>query len=287
MELSLLQHPRHVETPFSCWVDVDALPELLLRHLEALFDQEVPWERRDGPDYQVELADITERLDPRIATAVVERARALLGMDLSDRVELTIQRMRTGQRVGVHTDPSWPGLEAARLLLYLGPPCEGGGLLALHANHDAPPIATVAPQRNTAVLLPLSADSHHSVTEVQGERRLLIFNLWHRQNDGWVPDALETLLGQLDLRSLPRALDPIAAEAEASLPEERTLRSAIAAWLLVRWGAAEPMILASYQRDLTDDAPRTAPEHLARWAASLHCEGLPGPCRWPLRDAGG
>ncbi|MBN2800156.1 MAG: 2OG-Fe(II) oxygenase [Deltaproteobacteria bacterium] len=278
--MKLLPAPTVHTAPFPFLTCEEALPEPALAHLRGLFEAELDWQVRDGDAYQVTLADASHLLDPALARAVVARVSALLGLPLTDRVALTVQRMVPGQRVFVHTDQPWLGFEAARLLIYLTPGWEPahGGELQVHTGLDGPPVASHAPRFNSAVAFAMSRSSFHSVAEARAPRAVAIFNLWHPQNSPRVERAIREALAPLDLRQLPQALDPVAAEAESRLPEERTLRAASAAWLLHRWGADEGRVIASYLRDLADQPAASPAERLARWAVRVEQEGFDGAC---------
>lgn len=258
--------------PFVAWEAV--FPAPAISELRALFDDPWPWEDRQGDAYQVRITDATQALGD--TSTLVAEVSALLGIPLTAQVELTIQEMREGQRVFLHTDQPWMGLEAARLLVYLSDRWlpEDGGRLTLHSRAETAPSAFFEPRPGSGVAFALGKHTWHAVEPVHGHRQLAIFNFWHPGNTPALSRALGHILGNPDLRALPASLSPHCARAEAIYPEELTWRAALIAVALQHLGASEDEILGGYL-DAFDPTEVPGPAvALARWLVTLHEDGF-------------
>ncbi|WP_308873405.1 hypothetical protein [Thiothrix subterranea] len=84
------------------------------------------------------------------------------------------------------------------------------------------------------------------------------------------------MFANLHFSELPAALDPIAATAEARLPEEVTYRAGTAAIALHRWGYDAATVVSGYQYSAgldggdTHNAETYAAVRLADWVAYLY-----------------
>lgn len=247
--------------------------------LVGLFDDGAAWAEHSGAFYECAICDVTERVPPTTQAAVAAWMRRVLEVPLEARVQVTAQRMAPGQRVGVHTDRPWLGLEAARLVVHCTAdwrPGDGGELVVC-SDADGEALAVQEPRCGHGCALLLARDSWHAVRTAVRPRRSLVFHLWHPGNSARVADYVQGLLEGMRFAELPAALDPVAAEAEVRLGAEPTYRASVVAWVLHRWGCAPAEVVAGYRAAL-GGTPSEAAE-LALWVADLHREGF-DEARW-------
>jgi len=277
----LLANPVHHLHPYPYFTVEPAFSPAVGACLEALFEQDLPWREHGGAFYEVRNCDSTDRIDPHVLAAVVERMRTLTGLPLTARVAVTAQTMAPGQRIGVHSDRPLVGFEAVRLVVQWnrGWRAEDGGVLQVHDDEAGTRVcATAAPRFNSALGFIMHPGSYHSVTETTKPRRTLVFNFWHVGNSPALADAVKTLFARMQFGELPSLLDPLRVEAERSLPEEQTYRALVVATALQRWGLPEAVIRDGYQAaTFPPESPGTdcaaaATIALAQWAAHLYVD---------------
>jgi hypothetical protein len=277
----LLANPVHHRHPYPFFTVEPAFSPAVCACLEGLFDQDLPWRAHGGSFYEVRNCDLTERIDPSLLAAVVERMRILTGLPLTARVAVTAQTMAPGQRIGVHSDRPLVGFEAVRLVAQWnrGWQAEDGGVLQVHDDAAGTRVcASAAPRFNSALGFIMHPGSYHSVTETAKPRRTLVFNFWHVGNSPALGDAVKALFAHMQFGELPSLLDPIRVEAEQSLPEEHTYRALVVATALQRWGLPEGVIRDGYQAAAFPaeapgiDSAAAAAIALAQWAAQLYVD---------------
>jgi len=264
---------QHHRAPFPCFTSERALSDEQLAWLEALYDEPLAWQHHRDAFYRASLSDVSERLPEPFRRAVLEAMRAATGLPLIDRVQLTVQRMAPGEYAGPHTDRPLVGFEAARLIVQLGPDWRpgDGGSFDLHPDPDGErTVLSRPPRRNAGFGFVMGPASYHSVQPVVRERRTAVFNCWHVGNTegvaAWVAEELE----DLHFGDLPGALEPVAAQAEPSLPEEQTHRAGCVAWLMQRWGFSVDEVVAGYREALEPRSQGVVA--LARWVVRLSTE---------------
>jgi hypothetical protein len=281
----VLAHPVHHDRPWPFFTVDDALPPAARAALLRLFDRDLPWQRHDS-FYQCWIAVVTERVDRELLAGVLARMRELVDVPLADRITATVQRMQPGDQALPHTDRPLVGYEAVRLVVQLddGWRDGDGGLFLVHPDPDGTEVAHVrAPRAGSAVGFVMTPASHHAVSPTRRTRRTVVFHLWHAGNTPEVARLVGELYDGASLAELPAALDRVAAEAEARLPEPTTLHAALAALALHRWGYADVAVVAGYRRALGEPVgddeigTESADEDdlaaaLAGWVARLRLE---------------
>jgi len=282
--MSLLQDPVAHTTPFRCFTFDTALPERWCAALEAQFAAEPDWQHHVLPFYEALVADVTAELPADWWPLLRERVSALVGFRLGEQVRVTIQRMEPGHRADPHTDRPLVGYEVARLVVQLTPSWQpgDGGLFRGHPDEAGEVIALERePLRNRGFVFEMTPETHHSVTHVVRRRHAVVFNFWHAGNPEPLADQVEALFADFRVDGLPRALDALAAEVEATEPEEVSERASSVAWALQAWGYPPEVVVAGYTQSvaLGEALPSEAPQHeagvaieLARWVASLHLD---------------
>lgn len=105
----------------------------------------------------------------------------LLGANLSERVDATVHKLISGQRIRIHND-FIPGQETHRLLIQLnrGWSDEMGGLLMLFAEDDPRSLnRIILPRNRSGFGFAISPKSHHAVSAIQsGERFTLVYSFY-------------------------------------------------------------------------------------------------------------
>lgn len=274
----MLLQPCHHQNPFAFFAVDAAFSQTQCTMLEQLFVQDGEWQHRDGAFYRCSLRDVTDAIPATFHTAILARMREITGLPLVQRFMVTAQRMLPGHVIGIHSDRPLLGYEIARLVVQLNKDWQAkhGGLLELFASPEGEAVCSVAPEYNKAFGFLLHAESYHGVTEVTQPRQTVVFNFWHVANTPELEAHIQDLFANLHFSELPDALDPIAAEAEASLPEEVTYRAGTAAIALHRWGYDVATIVRGYQYSAgldsndTHDAEIYAAVRLADWVAYLY-----------------
>ncbi|WP_217629998.1 2OG-Fe(II) oxygenase [Thiothrix caldifontis] len=257
--------------------------------LEQLFVQDSEWQHRDEAFYRCSLHDVTDAIPATFHAAILARMREITGLPLVKRFMVTAQRMLPGHVIGIHSDRPLLGYEIARLVVQLnkGWQAEHGGVLELFATPDGEAVFKVNPEYNKAFGFLLHAASYHGVTEVTQPRQTLVFNFWHRANTPELEAHIQSLFANLHFSELPTALNPIASDAEASLPEDVTYRAGTAAIALHRWGYDAAMVVSGYQYSVgldsgaTHDAETYAAVRLADWVAYLYRDSF-DLARWEI-----
>ena len=204
--------------------------------------------------------------------------RDITGLPLVDRVLVTAQRMQPGQVIGLHSDRPFLGYEIARLVVQLNKhwQAEHGGVLELFESPEGEAVFSVNPEYNKAFGFLLHAESYHGVTEVTQPRQTVVFNFWHMANTPELAAHVEALFANLHFSEFPAALNPVASEAESSLPEEVTFLAGTAAIALQRWGYDAATVVTGYRHTAglsscgTRDAETYAAVLLADWVAFLY-----------------
>ncbi|MDD5392098.1 MAG: 2OG-Fe(II) oxygenase family protein [Thiothrix sp.] len=274
----MLLHPNHHQNPFPFFAVDAAFSEEQCAALEQLFVQDGEWQHRDGAFYRCSLCDVTAAIPATFHAEVLARMREITGLPLVNRFLVTAQRMLPGHVIGIHSDRPLLGYEIARLVVQLNKhwQAEHGGLLELFASLEGKAVCSVAPEYNKAFGFLLHAESYHGVTEVTQPRQTLVFNFWHVANTPELAAHVQALFANLHFSELPAALNPIATDAEASLPEDVTFRAGTAGVALHRWGYDAATVVAGYQHSAglaicdTDDAETYAAVLLADWVAYLY-----------------
>ncbi len=274
----MLWQPHSHQHPFPFFTANTAFSREHCAVLERLFTQDGAWQHRDGAFYRCSLRDVTEAIPAPFQTEVLARMRAITELPLVNRVLVTAQRMQPGQVIGIHSDRPLLGYEIARLVVQLNRRWqpEHGGVLELYAAPEGNAVVRVNPEYNQAFGFLLHAESYHGVTEVTQPRQTVVFNFWHVANTPELAAHIQALFADLHFSELPTALNPIAAQAESSLPEEVTFRAGTAAIALQRWGYDAATLVTGYQHSagLARCDPRDAETYaavlLANWVAFLH-----------------
>ncbi len=133
----------------------------------------------------------------------------------------------------------------------------------------------------------LHADSHHGVTEVAAPRRTVVFNFWHAANTPELAAHVQALFAKLTFAELPAVLNPVAADAEANLPEDTTYLAGTTAVALQCWGYDDATVVAGYRYSAglstgeSVDVEAHAAVLLADWVAHLYRESF-DLARWEL-----
>lgn len=215
--------------------------------------------------------------------------REITGLPLVNRILITAQRMLPGHVIGVHSDRPLLGYECVRLVVQLNRQWQPGhgGVLELFAAPDGEAVFRMNPGYNEAFGFVLHADSHHGVTEVTQPRQTVVFNFWHAANTPELAAHVQALFSNSHFSALPAALNPVASNAESSLPEDTTFRAGTAAMALQRWGYDDATVVAGYLHSagLSGCEPTDAEVHaailLADWVARLHRDSF-DLARWEL-----
>jgi len=282
----LLAKVRRHEHPFAFY---DCTPALSLddcRALERLFEGEQPWQHRSKGGYECAIRDATSEISAKLKTMLIREMRAITGIALMDRVQITVQQMEPGQHVGEHSDHPQLGYEFARLLLYLNndwQPADGGVLELLDGpNGNA---TGIPPRYNHAFAFLLHADSLHRVSEVHRLRKSVVFNFWHPANSPALAAAIDELLAGKHLSELPEEMDAWVSPIECLLDEETSARANVAAIVLHRWGYDARVATAGYYacagRSWRVESETIAAVRLAVWIATLH-QGIFDLAGWRL-----
>ncbi|SEA95538.1 2OG-Fe(II) oxygenase superfamily protein [Thiothrix caldifontis] len=285
----MLLQPNHHQNPFPFFAVDAAFSGEQCAMLEQLFVQDSEWQHRDEAFYRCSLHDVTDAIPATFHAAILARMREITGLPLVKRFMVTAQRMLPGHVIGIHSDRPLLGYEIARLVVQLnkGWQAEHGGVLELFATPDGEAVFKVNPEYNKAFGFLLHAASYHGVTEVTQPRQTLVFNFWHRANTPELEAHIQSLFANLHFSELPTALNPIASDAEASLPEDVTYRAGTAAIALHRWGYDAAMVVSGYQYSVgldsgaTHDAETYAAVRLADWVAYLYRDSF-DLARWEI-----
>jgi hypothetical protein len=276
----MLSNPSFHTYPFPFFQCSRAFGPAILADFDALFSSSASWQQRDGAFYKCFLREVTDEIPAAWLTELVARMRAITGLPLMEKVQVTAQRVEPGQVIGVHSDQPLVGYELVRLVLQLNDSwCpEDGGLLELYESTDRPPAIGIEPRRDVAFGFVLHEGSLHGVTEVTRPRRSMVFNFWHAANSPELGEAVERTFGDMHVGLLPSDLDAVMEEAEATLPEEVSFRASLAAWALLHWGYESEIVVAGYRHSagLPSTGVLRGEERsailLADWVARLHEE---------------
>lgn len=285
----MLSQPIHHDSPFPFFVVNAAFSEEQCAALERLFLQDAEWQHWDGAFYRCSLRDVTEHIPAAFQTEVLGRMREITGLPLTNRVVVTAQRMLPGQVIGIHSDRPLVGYEITRLVVQLNKQwhAEHGGVLELFASPESSAVFRANPEYNKAFGFLLHGGSYHGVTEVTQSRQTVVFNFWHAANTPELAAHLQALFANMHFSELPTGLNPIAAAAELSLPEDTTFRAGMAAIALHRWGYDEITVITGYQHSAglslcdTNDAETYAAVLLADWVAYLYRDSF-DLARWKI-----
>jgi hypothetical protein len=264
-----------------------------LEILERQFSEREDWQLHDAEFYKCFIRDCTAELPAQLLRETADRMREITGLPLTDKVQVTAQRVMPGQSIGVHSDRPLLGYEFVRLVVHLNADWqpEHGGLLELFEQPDADAAEQLDPIRNEAFGFVLHEGSHHAVTEATRVRRSVVFNFWHAANTPELDTAVRALLKDMHISELPRALDAVASAAEASLSEDTTYRADVTALVLHRWGYGAPVVIAGYEFSAgLSGATALAEEarcavHLADWIARLNRDAFESTAWTELRGA--
>lgn len=274
----MLLQPDHHHHPFPFFVVNAAFSDAQCAALEKLFSQDIEWQHQDGGFYRASLSDVTEIIPAAFQAEILARMREITGLPLVNRVLVTAQRMLPGQVIGIHSDRPLLGYEIARLVVQLNKQWQAkhGGVLKLFSSPGGDAVFSVNPEYNKAFGFLLHADSYHGVTEVTQPRQSVVFNFWHMANTPELAAHVQALFANLNFSEFPATLNPVASEAESSLPEEVTFRAGTAAIALHRWGYDAATVVTGYQHSAglstcdTNDAETYAAVLLADWVAYLY-----------------
>ncbi len=285
----MLLQPKHHHNPFPFFSVDAAFSKEQCAALERLFVQDAEWQHRDGAFYRCSLRDVTEAIPATFHAEILARMREITGLPLIERFMVTAQRMLPGHVIGIHSDRPLLGYEIARLVVQLNRQwqAEHGGVLELFASPESEAVCRVNPEHNKAFGFLLHAESYHGVTEVTQPRQTVVFNFWHVANTPELEAHIRTLFANLHFSELPTALNPIASDAEARLPEEVTFRAGTAAIALHRWGYDAATVVSGYQYSVglsacdTVDAETYAAVRLADWVAYLYRDSF-DLARWEI-----
>jgi hypothetical protein len=267
----------------------NAFPEQQSAVLDSLFSEDNAWQHRDGAFYRCSLCDVTAAIPATFQSEILARMREITGLPLVNRILVTAQRMLPGHVIGIHSDRPFLGYEIARLVVQLNKDwqVEHGGVLELFASPEGEAVFSMNPEYNKAFGFLLHAESYHGVTEVTQPRQTVVFNFWHEANTPELEAYIQSLFANLHFAELPAALDPIASDAESSLPEEVTFIAGTAAIALHRWGYDAATVVAGYQHSAglvicdTSDAETYAAVLLADWVAYLYRDSF-DLARWEI-----
>ncbi len=246
-------------SPYRFAMSAHALGDEASAAVARLFDEDVPWARHDASFYACFLAVVTDRIDPALLASLPGKIGVLLGVPLTDRVHVTVQRMEPGDHALVHTDRPLVGYEAARVVVQFNHDWrdEDGGLLEVHTQADGGQVvASMLPRYDAAFAFAQTPSSHHAVTPAKRQRRSAVFNFWHVGNTEEVAEAVRATFDGLRFDMLPGSLDDVMLDAEATLPEDVTHRAGLIALVLTRWGYDAAAVTRAYARalDRTEDA---------------------------------
>ena len=285
--MELLPDATLHRSPYRFVMSAHALGDEAAQAVARLFDEDVPWARHDASFYACFLAVVTDRIDPALLAGLPGRIGALLGVPLTDRVHVTVQRMEPGDHALVHTDRPLVGYEAARVVVQFnhGWRDEDGGLLEVHADADGGAVvASLLPTFDAAFAFAQTPSSHHAVTPAKRQRRSAVFNFWHVGNTEALAEHVRATFEGLRFDMLPGALDDVMLDAEATLPEDVTHRAGLIALVLTRWGYDPATVTRAYVRalDRTEAAgwplvegaadEEDAALALASWMTELHLD---------------
>jgi hypothetical protein len=277
LRVGVLPTIQHHTDPFPFFTAEDALPAVFLSALDALFAAEQTWALHQDAFYRAWLCDVSDRIAPEPRAALIARMSAITGLPLTDRLQVTIQRMEPGQYAGPHTDRPLLGYEVARLIVQLSADWrpEHGGALLLH--RDAAGEQTVLrrpPRHNTAFGFVMGPRSFHSVEPTTTTRRTVVFNFWHIGNTEALAGHVRGLLARVRFDRLPTSLDDLIDEAERSRPEEDSFRAGCIASLLQNLGLDEAVIAAGYRLGLDSELCEDGadPIRIAAWVQWLQHE---------------
>ncbi|MFT5685298.1 MAG: hypothetical protein ACI8RZ_006248 [Myxococcota bacterium] len=273
----VLPSVHHHTDPFPHFTAEDTLPAALLTDLDALFAADLPWVHHRDAFYRAWLCDVSTRIAAPMQAALVGRMRVITGLPLTDRLQVTVQRMEPGQYAGPHTDRPLLGYEVARLIVQLSEDwrVEHGGVLHLHRDVDGAQTVTRRPPRfNTGFGFVMGPRSFHSVQPTTVTRRTAVFNFWHIGNTEALAETVRQQLAGLRFDHLPRSLDDLISESEQSRPEDDSFRAGCIAALLCQWGFSEPVIRAGYRAGLDSVLceASSAPVRIAAWVQWLQHE---------------
>ena len=254
----------------------NAIDESRLDELEALFDRDIRWTRRDGDFYRCFNADVSEHVDRAWLRQLAQRMVDHTGIDLTYDVHVAVQRMEPGDQIGRHSDRPLLGYEVARLVLQLErdwAPADGGLFSAID---DGQVVFESYPARNRAAAFALTVDSLHEVSLTRRQRRSLVFSFGHIGNTSAVEQLVHGLFGKMCFAELPDAVSAAADSAEGEYGELDTHRASSVAAALVQWGYPPRDAAAGYRLALSEPAALETDLDgavaLARWLSRLHVD---------------
>ncbi len=276
-EICVLPTVQHSTEPFPHFTASAVLPEALLADLAALFAAPITWDLHQDAFYRAWLSDVSDRVEPAMQAALIARMRSITGLALTDKLQVTVQRMEPGQYAGPHTDRPLVGYEVARLIVQLRPGWKPGDGGVLHLHSDETGTQTVArrpPHYNTGFGFVMGPRSFHSVQPTTVTRRTAVFNFWHVGNTELLAKQIRTMIAAIRFDQLPAALDELIIAAEQHHPEEASFRAGCIAALLQQWGYSEAVLAAGYRAGLDSEMceDSTDPVRLAAWVQWLQHE---------------
>jgi Rps23 Pro-64 3,4-dihydroxylase Tpa1-like proline 4-hydroxylase len=158
-------------------------------------ETEAPWDLVEADFYeQYEFSLFGIQMPPHLTfltgrpfvddlRAKVER---IFGLGLSDRIDCTVHKLVSGQRIRIHND-FIPGEETHRVLVQLnrGWHDDQGGFLMLFNSQDPSAVHRVfSPVHDSVFGFAISEKSNHAVSTIhRGERFTLVFSFYGRDSD--------------------------------------------------------------------------------------------------------
>jgi hypothetical protein len=184
-----------VTTPFPHFAQPDFLGEEIGLELLQWCECCAPWKDNTIPGFY-EVSDCNLRhvaVPPLIADLVNEPflfelrmlIASLFGARIGEQVDVTVHRMLSGQRIGIHTDYG-DQARSHRLVIQLnrGWSLSDGGLLMFLNSADANPCSDsyvcYRPVHRSAAAFEISPRSHHAVTRVNNGCRYTLTYSFHR-----------------------------------------------------------------------------------------------------------
>jgi len=285
---ALLSSPKLHTTPWAYFSCEQALSPTIMAHFQDLIATATEYKHHQS-FYEAFLCDQSEQLDPSIRRQLIERMAQLTQLNLTDRLQVSIQRMDVGHGAAPHTDRPLLGFETARLILQFNPDWQPsyGGVFQTHPTQTGTTVSSEhPPHHNSAIGFVMTRDSFHSVTEVLHPRFTAVLYFWHIGNTEPLATAIRALTCDLNFASLPKSLSLIQDQAERSCPEEATYQGSVVAFLLQHWGYGDEVIHQGYadtawpQKASTAALWRGEPQEsvdesalaiiLARWITNLY-----------------
>ena len=243
-----------------------------LRELDERFASTTAWVRHDASFYRCWIAETDDALPQAVRQGLRDQVATTLGLDLAGPVRITTQRMEVGDGADRHTDRPLVGYEAARLIVQLDTSVGGTFRMLEPSNDGWRPWLTQRATRNQGAAFELCEASHHEVTECRSARRTLVVHFWHRANPPRARPLVQSWLERMSFRDLPAALDPLLAEADATVDDSSTGFAGRVAWLLGKQEYAD--LIGAFQRALVRAPPASEAEARARFVVDLALESF-------------